>query len=82
MFKIDLPSTNFSEIDVKVSSNGKMYIVFLDTIENSIYIYDKSKNQFFEKQYEGSEFVYLKEIDNHFFVITKKSNMLIMHKIN
>jgi hypothetical protein len=82
VFKIDLPSTNFSEIDVKVSSNGKMYIVFLDTIENSIYIYDKSKNQFFEKQYEGSEFVYLEEIDNHFFVITKKSNMLIMHKIN
>ncbi len=78
---IDLPSSNVSDYQVLTLEDGSSVVVFLDSIENSIFLYTTKGKKITPNALEGQELICLSETSDGILISTKGNNLIIQYKI-
>lgn len=78
---IDLPSSNISDYQVLTLEDGSSIVGFIDSIENSIYLYSTKGNKITKNALEGHGIISLSETSDGILIFTKGNNLIIQYKI-
>jgi hypothetical protein len=79
---IKLPTQNITDYKIITLLDGVSIVAFLDTIENSIYVFTTQGKCLTETPLEGKEMVCLSELDDFIVVSTTGNNLIIQYKIS
>ena len=77
----DLPSSNISDYQVLTLEDGSSIVVFLDSIENSIFLYTTKGKKITQNALEGQGLICLSETSDGILISTKGNNLIIQYKI-
>ena len=78
---VDLPTSNINDYQILTKEDGSSIVAFLDTIENSIYIFTTKGDKIISQALEGQDLICLSEIAKGILVTTKGNNLIIQYKI-
>jgi hypothetical protein len=79
---VTLPTSNISYYQVLTLEDGSSIVGFLDTIENTIYLYTTQGKKITSTEFEGQEVFCLSEIAEGILITTKGENLIIQYKLN
>jgi hypothetical protein len=80
--KIELPSSSINDYQLFTLQDGSSIVVFLDGIENSVYLYSSKGKKLLKNALEGRDLVNLSEIEDDIVISTKGNNLIIQYKIS
>ncbi len=78
---IDLPSSNICDYQVLTLEDGSSVVGFIDSIENSIYLYTTKGKKITSNALEGQGLISLSETSDGILIFTKGNNLIIQYKI-
>lgn len=78
---ITLPNSNISNYQVLTLEDGSSIFGFLDSIENTIYLYNTQGKKITSTDFEGQEVFCISEIPEGILITTKGKNLIIQYKL-